>query len=68
VTILATVSAFSVSSGVDAKVRHSSVFGGLEMMSNFLEECSIVMSHMARSLIFLSWDEIQSVTEGYHSS
>jgi len=32
VTILAPVSAFSVSSSVDAKVRHSSVFGRLDMM------------------------------------
>jgi len=32
VTMLATLSAFSVSSSVDAKVRHSSVFGRLDMM------------------------------------
>jgi len=68
VAMLATVSAFSVSSSVDAKVRHSLVFGRLDTMENFLQQSSIVMSHTARSLIILSWAEIHSVTEGYDRS
>jgi len=38
------------------------------MMYNFLQQSSIVMSHMARLLIILSWADIHSVTEGYDPS
>jgi hypothetical protein len=65
--MLATTSAFSVSSCVDSKCRHSSVFGRLGMMPNFLQQSSIVMSHTAWSLIILAGAEIQSVMAGYDS-
>ena len=52
--MLATMCVFSEISSVDANVRHSSVFGSVDMLDNVLQESSIVMSHTARSLIIVS--------------